>query len=171
MELTIKKCSPGQVNTLRDVSVKTFYDAFRSFTSEETMGKFLRTAYSMTKLSGEIAESGSSFYFLYQGEEIAGYLKLNVTPSQSDINDEDSLEIERIYIQDRHRGKGYGKHLINFAVETAAKLGKGYIWLGVWEHNENGINFYRRMGFEQFGTHPFIMGDEVQTDYLMRRMV
>ena len=43
-----------------------------------------------------------------------------------------------------------------------------YIWLGVWEKNVRAINFYKKNGFVEFDTHQFILGDEVQTDYLMK---
>ena len=41
----------------------------------------------------------SDFFFLYVDNQLAGYLKLNEAPSQSDLNDDASLEIERIYIR------------------------------------------------------------------------
>jgi hypothetical protein len=38
----------------------------------------------------------------------------------------------------------------------------------VWEKNVNGIRFYQRHGFVQFGSHQFRMGDDLQTDVLMK---
>jgi ribosomal protein S18 acetylase RimI-like enzyme len=46
---------------------------------------------------------------------------------------------------------------------------KQALWLGVWEKNERAINFYHRWGFEKFGEHDFILGDDVQTDWLMKK--
>lgn len=37
---------------------------------------------------------------------------------------------------------------------------KKMVWLGVWEKNENVINYYKKMGFIQTGAHSFFMGDE-----------
>ena len=41
--------------------------------------------------------------------------------------------------------------------------------MGVWEHNERAQRFYKRNGFYQIGAHSFIMGDDDQTDHLMRK--
>jgi ribosomal protein S18 acetylase RimI-like enzyme len=41
--------------------------------------------------------------------------------------------------------------------------------LGVWEFNIKAIRFYHRYGFEAFSTHEFMLGDEKQTDVLMKR--
>ena len=61
----------------------------------------------------------------------AGYIKLNEAPSQSDVNDKTSLEIERIYILLKYQGEGLGALLMDKAISTARERGKEYIWLGV----------------------------------------
>jgi ribosomal protein S18 acetylase RimI-like enzyme len=43
------------------------------------------------------------------------------------------------------------------------------IWLGVWEHNEHAISFYKKFGFEQFGDHIFMLGNDAQTDLLLKK--
>ena len=51
------------------------------------------------------------------------------------------------------------------------KIGKerGYrkLWLGVWEKNFKAINFYKKNGFKKFGKYNFLLGNDIQTDYLM----
>ena len=55
------------------------------------------------------------------------------------------------------------------ALEIAREMGKAYLWLGVWEKNEGAIRFYERNGFCKIGAHSFLLGDEEQTDFLMRK--
>ena len=47
---------------------------------------------------------------------------------------------------------------------------KGYekVWLGVWEYNKNAIEFYKHMGFKIFSKHSFLLGDDNQTDLLLK---
>ena len=80
-------------------------------------------------------------------QEPAGYLKLNIGTSQSEEMDDHFLEIERIYVRAKEKQK------------TA-------IWLGVWEHNDAALAFYRKRGFTKYSEHVFYMGDDPQTDYL-----
>ena len=58
---------------------------------------------------------------------------------------------------------------MNTAEEKAFEKNKQYIWLGVWEKNESALGFYRTIGFIPFGTHVFKLGDELQTDILMKK--
>lgn len=45
---------------------------------------------------------------------------------------------------------------------------KKILWLGVWQENKGAIQFYERHGFQKFGTHPYFIGSDEQTDWLMR---
>ena len=80
----------------------------------------------------------------------------------------DSLEIERIYVKKEFQGRGVGKDLLEFALDIARQSGKQFAWLGVWEKNEKAIGFYQSLGFQQAGTHGFILGDDHQTDKIMK---
>ncbi|MEA4815047.1 MAG: GNAT family N-acetyltransferase, partial [Oscillospiraceae bacterium] len=83
------------------------------------MKTYLEQSFNINKLSGELSNSNSLFYFLYANGELAGYLKLNEAPSQTDINDMHSLEIERIYVAKEFQGEGLGHVLMNKAIDIA----------------------------------------------------
>lgn len=100
---------------------------------------------------------------------MAGYLRLNESPAQTDINDIQSLEIERIYVAKEFQSKGLGNVLMNQAIDIANMRKKSYVWLGVWEKNDKAILFYKKNGFYEVGTHSFFMGEEEQTDFVMRK--
>jgi ribosomal protein S18 acetylase RimI-like enzyme len=57
------------------------------------------------------------------------------------------------------------------SIKIANSLRKEVIWLGVWENNDRAVRFYSRWGFEKFSEHIFMLGDEPQTDWLMRRVL
>ena len=123
--------------------------------------------------AGEISGGtrGQGFFFLRVLEDgtFAGYLKLNEAPAQTELHDRAALEIERIYVAREFQGLGFGKRLMDRALAEARSRKKAYVWLGVWENNEKALRFYRSYGFYPAGTHVFVMGDDAQTDYLMRK--
>ena len=65
------------------------------------------------KLRAELSDAHAAIYFLYWGDKLAGYLKLNESSAQTDIHDGDSLEIERIYVTKAFQGQGLGHYLID----------------------------------------------------------
>ena len=166
---SIRKCTVQDLDSLCKISIETFYQTFADSNTEENMTAYLDSAYNKEKLYEELCNPDSSFFFIYVDESLAGYLKTNEYPSQTDINDVDSLELERIYILKDFQGAGLGQDLLEHTISIATEHGKKYIWLGVWEHNERAKHFYQKNGFYRIGAHSFVVGDDVQTDYVMRK--
>lgn len=167
--ITIRKCTMDDLKDLQDISYRTYNETFSHLNTAENMRKYLEKSFSCDKLHNELLNGASSFYFLYFNDKSAGYLKLNEHSAQTDLHDPQSIEIERIYVSSEFQRKGLGLVLINKAIEIAIQQGKSYIWLGVWEKNNNAIQFYKSNGFYETGKHSFYMGDEEQMDYIMKK--
>ena len=167
--LEMKECVPEDLPELRKISYDTYKETFGHMNTESDMKEYLDRAFNEKKLRAELADPDSCFYFFYTDGELSGYIKLNESGAQTDINDDGSLELERIYVKKEHQGKGFGNFEIRKAEEIAKSRGKKSLWLGVWEKNEKAIVFYKKHGYSVSGTHAFVMGDDVQTDFVMRK--
>jgi ribosomal protein S18 acetylase RimI-like enzyme len=99
---------------------------------------------------------------------VIGYLKLNKGGSQTELKDNDALEIERIYVLKEFHGKKVGQMLFEKAIQIAKEQNAEFVWLGVWEENKRAIQFYTKNGFVEFDQHVFVLGDEPQTDIMMK---
>lgn len=167
MTIRIQKCTHEDLQFLQEISIETFNDTFKEQNSPENMKAYLDRAFTIEQLEKELANTDSNFYFVYSNDEVAGYLKVNMNDAQSEAMDDDTLEIERIYIKRTFQKMGLGKTLLQQAIDIAREHNKDKIWLGVWEKNEQAIAFYQKMGFVQTGSHSFYMGDEEQVDFIM----
>lgn len=167
----IEQIGQDQLRNLQNISIKTFAETFESSNSEQNMQDYMGTAFSISKLEQELQNPLSHFYFIRKGNEICGYLKLNYCEAQSEIRDANAMEIERIYVLQEYQGNNLGGKLMEYAIQCATERGLKYVWLGVWEHNLKAISFYEKLGFTRFDQHVFQMGNEAQTDILMRRFV
>ena len=117
-----------------------------------------------------LAKAGNKLFFIaYDGDEALGYVRLRNGENYSEFNDLPSIEIVRIYAVKPAIGKGVGSALIKKCIETANELNRKIIWLGVWEDNKRAIDFYIKWGFKKFGQHDFVLGTDVQTDWLMMK--
>ncbi len=168
MSLHYKKCTTSDLKTLVHISNETFRAAFEKDNDPEDFEAYIQEAFHPDKLTKELAHKGCLFHFVYDDEELVGYFKLNIGTAQTDVHDPNALEIERIYVLGDHQGKKIGAWMLRKIIEKGKTLGKDYIWLGVWEHNPKAINFYQRHGFIKFGEHPYYIGTDKQTDWLLR---
>ena len=81
------------------------------------------------------------------------------------------MEIERIYVLQAFHGTGLGQRLYDKAIEIALQYQLDYVWLGVWEENKRAIRFYEKNGFVTFSRHIFRVGEEEQTDLMMKKLL
>lgn len=132
------------------------------------MNKYLDEVFSSANLSIELNDKKAEFYFAKLDDKVIGYLKLNFGESQTEIRDDNGLEIERIYVLKEFHGKNVGQLLYNKAIQIAREKNKDYVWLGVWEENPRAINFYKKNGFVAFDKHLFQLGNDLQTDIMMK---
>lgn len=164
----IIKVTLSQLEELQAISKATFYETFSSLNTEENMKKYLDGQLSLERLSKELQDKNAEFYFAMVGNNIAGYLKLNSGQSQTELQDDKAIEIERIYVLKSFQGKNIGQLLYHKAEDIARKASADYIWLGVWEENSKAIRFYQKNGFVAFDKHIFILGNDEQTDIMMK---
>lgn len=167
-DISIRQVTAQDIIKLQEISRKTFASTFASQNTEEDIQKYLEENLSLERLKAELNNPDSQFYFALHGEDVIGYLKLNFGTAKTELKDSNSLEIERIYVLKDYHGKHVGQLLYKKAVEVAREKNVEYIWLGVWEHNERAIGFYKKNSFEVFDKHIFMLGSDEQTDILMR---
>lgn len=167
MKYTIKKVTINDLKKLQAISRETFKKTFDPFTKAEDMSVFLQENYASEKLSREINNPDSRFFFLVVKKQVAGYLKVNIEKAQTEKLKENSLEIERIYLREKFQHKGLGLALIKYAEDLARKEQKDYMWLGVYEKNLNAQKFYAKDGFKRISQHVYQVGEDPQMDYLL----
>lgn len=166
--ITIKKATPKDIDLLQKISRETFFETYSKLNTEENMKKYLEENFALETLTTELDNSNSEFYFALRGGDVIGYLKLNFGASQTDLKDNKSVEIERIYVLRAFHGNNVGHMLYEKAIQVAKQIKADYVWLGVWEENAKAIAFYKKHGFVEFDKHIFKLGDDEQTDFMMK---
>ena len=169
--MKIRKINIDDLEALRNLSIQTFKETFEEVNTEEDMQKYLDENLSIEKLKTELENVNSEFYFAENNGEILGYLKLNFKDAQTEKLEENHFEIERIYVLKAFLGQKIGQILFNKAIEIGREKNLEYVWLGVWKENHRAIRFYGKNGFEIFGKHDFVLGEDVQTDLLMKMKI
>lgn len=167
-DIEIVPVNTTETELLRTISIETFTETFANQNTESDMQKYVSERLSSEQLSKELHSENSFFYFLKFKQHIIGYLKLNINEAQTEAQGKDCIEIERIYVKKEFHGKHFGKLLMQKAIEIAKQMQYNFVWLAVWEHNTKAIHFYQKLGFIDFDKHSFLLGDDLQTDIMMK---
>jgi ribosomal protein S18 acetylase RimI-like enzyme len=168
MEILVKKSSIKDLAQLQKIGISTFSETFAEHNTKEDLEKYLKESFAADKLIAELENPDAAFYFAEVDDTVIGYLKINFGNAQTELKDNKSVEIERIYVLQAYHGKKIGQLLFNKAIEIAKEHQAHYVWLGVWEENHKALQFYKKNGFVQFDTHIFKLGNDEQTDIMMK---
>lgn len=168
MNVKIRKINILDLAQLQKIGKTTFTETFTEHNTKEDLEKYLKESFAADKLITELENPDAAFYFAAINEEVIGYLKINFGNAQTELKDNKSVEIERIYVLQAYHGKKIGQLLYNKAIEIAKEHQAHYVWLGVWEENHRALQFYKKNGFVQFDTHIFKLGNDEQTDIMMK---
>lgn len=169
MSPNIRVATSIDAHDLTTLGITTFVDAFAHHNTAEDMDLYVTGEMNVEKIEAELLVPDNIFFMAYVGDALAGYAKVRSVNPPPELNGVKALEIERLYVlkqfQNKHIGLALLEHCISFARSKLCSI----IWLGVWEHNHGAIRFYERIGFSRFGAHGFRLGNDDQTDILMKK--
>lgn len=168
-DLHIRRATTNDAERIADLSRQTFYETFAPHNTEADMDKFLSSQFTREDLIKEVGAAGNIFLLAFEGAESLGYVRLRDHQLIPALNFATTIEIARIYVTAAAIGKGVGQALMQECLRIAKAMDKTIIWLGVWEHNQRAIDFYKKWGFEKYGETSFLLGDDRQRDWLMKK--
>ena len=168
MDLSFKKCTLVDLDTLVEISRSTFITSFEKVNNPNDFKTYITSAFSKEKIKSELLNLNSTFNFVYLDDKLVGYFKLNEKDAQNEQFENASIELERIYVKVAFQGRGIGKEMLFKVIEIAKSKDVVFLWLGVWEHNDAAIRFYERYDFKKFSTHPYYLGNDKQTDWILK---
>ena len=167
--ISITRAAANDAEALTALSVTTFIDAFAADNRKEDMDKYIAEELNIAKISAELSDEENKFFLLHYDRTLVAYAKMCATKIPEKLRGRRAVELERIYVLQDYQAKKIGAALMDYCLEYAVANGYDVLWLGVWRDNHKAINFYKRYGFEFFGSHTFRLGDDLQTDELMMK--
>ena len=169
--ITIRHTLTDDIPQLQRLAIETQVETFGAYNTEANMKAYLDQAYNLAALHRELEEPGSLNYLAFVDDALAGFMRLRRTDEVAHLLGENTIELQRLYVDKNFQGKGVGAALMKEALAQATAGKFDWIWLGVWERNFKAQEFYAAWGFERFSEHIFPMGDDPQTDWLLRKKI
>lgn len=94
--IKISSVTAADIHQLQSIGSKTFVETFADQNTADDMQSYLDNNLSFDKLTDELSNPNSEFYFATLDNIVIGYLKINYGPAQTELKEKSCLEIERI---------------------------------------------------------------------------
>jgi ribosomal protein S18 acetylase RimI-like enzyme len=164
----IRQANPGDTEIIVSLSRTTFRETYGSQNTPENMEIHLDEHFNPAKIHQELSDPVFRFYLAFLGGKPVGFMKLRSDRLPRGIRLPRAMEIQRIYVLQEYQGASIGSELMKAAKDIALEEGFPVLWLQVWQKNDKAIHFYQKSGFVIYETATFVLGREIQQDYLMR---
>ncbi len=169
LKIHIRQARLDDAQLLAEMGARMFNASFGAFNRPEDIQVYLEKSFNQAEISTDLNSADTDYLLVMLAEQVIGYAKVCLSQAPASVPGRKPVELARIYIDLAYSSMGYGSQLMSACMETARQFGGDTMWLGVWERNEAAIRFYYRWGFEIVGNMEFVLGDDVQNDYVMAR--
>jgi len=169
--LIVRRGKAEDAELLAELGARTFSETFAPDNTPEDLSAYLASAFSPAQQAAELADPDCLFQIAETNGVAVGYALIrsgNVPPG---VTGNKPIELVRLYVSRESLGSGVGAALMQACIGEARLQGYRSLWLGVWEHNQRALAFYRKCNFHEVGTHVFQLGNDPQTDILMQRSI
>lgn len=168
MNISIRKAGISDVKIICALGVTTFYEAYFAFDDSKDLANYVLESFSREQIEKELKDKNSTFFIAEIGAGAVGYAKLRENAPAECLEGENTVEIQRVYILEKMKGKRVGDALMKKCFEEARRKNYESVWLGVWEENLSARKFYQKYGFEKVGELTFPYGETVGTNHVLK---
>jgi diamine N-acetyltransferase len=151
---------------LAQLAEETFVDTYADQLDRDVLTHHARNVL-LPQLAEELASGDVHVLYAYAEDRLVGY----ATVRRLEDPEGPLARMDRLYVRPGHHRQGHGRRLVERALFAAMSWGQTRLCLGVWEHNDRAMAFYRAMGFSLCGEETFEMGGSVQHDVVLCRPV
>lgn len=177
MPTRIRPATVADASRLSDLAAATFRDTFERDNTPEDMARYVAEAFTPERQAAEIADPASIVLLAEHGggagesggAELVGYAHLVAGAAPAAVVGPAPMELKRLYVARAWHGQGVAQALMDAALDAARARGAETLWLGVWERNARAAAFYAKYEFARVGEHAFVLGGDVQTDWILAR--
>ena len=162
-----RDATPADGEALDAMAQAIWIETFAHGVGAEDAATYLAQAYGPNgKLLADLSSGAARFHLALADGRVVGYAKIN--PPWLPDAEPGALQLSQIYVSSDQHGAGVGKALLDWAIVTARAEGATALLLTVWEENHRAAAFYRKNGFEHVGDYAFAVGNQIDTDHIMR---
>src|SRR5699024_691788 len=121
---------------IASLGAHVFNVSFAHLMPPDHLRQYLLESYSASSIADQIERPSTTFVVAVEDAAVVGFVQLTQHTSEACINDvESKIQMQRLYVSEKHQGLGFGKELMARAEAEARRMGFKNIWLASWELN------------------------------------
>lgn len=177
MAWTIRRAGTGDASAIAGCGARLFRQAYEPTHPEPTLSRYLANAFAPERVREFLIDSNAALFVIEaEPSELVGYAQVRLAPPEAETTTLDRplpgarpFEIVRFYVDAKYHGQGLAAALMVACEAEARARGADVIWLQAWQKAARALGFYKKMGFDRFGTAVWHFGELKDHDFVLAR--
>ena len=157
-ELYIRKATISDLKIISALGITTCYEAYFELDPSHDLAEYCVNFFSLEQLTTEFEDLNSTILIAEWSGKAVGFAKLREGKKIDCLAGKHAIEVQRIYVLEKMKGKHIGRNLIEKCLENGREKGYELLWLGVWDKNIAAQKFYEKVGMKNVGITDFSDG-------------
>ena len=121
MNIFIRQADISDIQIICALGVTTFYEAYCLQDDSRDLAKYVLESFSAAQIETELNDEDSTFFIAEADGCAVGYAKLRENAAAECLRGENTVEIQRIYILEKMKGKRIGDALMRKCFDEARR--------------------------------------------------
>lgn len=160
MNIVYREWNEDDLPAIQNLLLETWMEAYSPFIPESDLQNYHRLTYNLDALKTMFRDADVKGFVAEFDGAIVGCIRTKLA------RDEKRFYVSSLYVLPHHQGKGIGRTLMTMAAHEAISQGHDQIWIGVMEKNKDGLDWYKKFGYQVLEEAPFTMGKSTVNHYI-----
>lgn len=178
MNVTFARVRASEASRLSEFARDNFDKTYGPLCRAADVDAYMASAFAPSELLRVLTNPTSWVFAAVVDEEWVGYAQVRLAALPEGIASQHAprfsttaMELCRFYVTRKCQGTGVASQMLGIVLAHAELQGSESLWLSVWQENARAIAFYHKWGFATIGETKFLMGEDLQDDFIMERAV
>lgn len=177
MSWSIRAAEPSEAPQLATFAAMLFRQTYEITHPEPTLSEYLANSFAFARFARTLDDPASTILIVVATNgSWVGYAELHQGPPTAPttvltraLPGTTPIEIVRFYVDHEWHGQGVAQALMRACEERARMRACDALWLQAWQQAPRALRFYRKTGFEVYGTAVFTFGERDDGDFILAR--
>ncbi len=165
----IRPATAKDASTLSLFAAAVFPYGGRQNADPEDLAKYIAAELTPERFLALIENQNTEIWLAEAADGVCGYAVLAQPSFHPKIDAVAPAELRKLYVAPAYHGTGVAHTLMRQAIASLESRHLEVLWLSTYSENPRAVAFYKRCGFYIVGTQDFLVGNDRQKDFVMRR--
>ena len=170
--LVLRPATLADAGPLAALGRESFVAKFGALYREADLSTFLAQTYATDVVSSEVINPRRRVQLAYRGDRLVGYCKIGLDCGYPNhARGRSVMELKQLYTAPDAVGGGIGAALMDWAMAEFTGQHADEVQLSVYSENVGAQRFYARYGFVKVADISFRVGEHVDAEFLLARLL